>query len=273
LATQGSSGEAVYLTHSECLLVTSTTRRALLEAGYSHLRIIVGCSAQSTRETIQYCRDSFDAGGDYASVLPPSYYSSLFAPNSKSVLHFFTTVADASPIPLIIYNYPGAVAGMDLSSDMIIQLSKHENIVGVKLTCGNTGKLNRIAAATRSITSFSNPSFLVLGGSADFLVQLLIGDGHGILAGLANLAPKSCIHTMSLYQSGALAESQEMQEILVRGDWAIIQGGIVSTETGMQGSLGYGGFARAPLPRPTREGSERWKGMFSELNPLERRLY
>lgn len=272
LATQGSNGEAVHLTHSERQLVTSTTCRALHEAGYSHLRIIVGCGAQSTRETIQYCCEAFDASGDYALVLPPSYYSPLFAPNSKSILQFFTTVADASPIPLIIYNYPSAATGMDLSSDTIIQLSKHENIVGVKLTCGNTGKLNRVVAATRSPTSSGNPSFLVLGGSADFLVQSLIGGGHGILAGLANLAPKSCIYTMSLFQSGALAEAQEMQEILARGDWAAMQGGIVSTKAAMQGCLGYGGFARAPLPRPTREGSERLKRMFSELMALEKRL-
>jgi 4-hydroxy-2-oxoglutarate aldolase len=272
LATQGSNGEAVHLTHSERQLVTSTTSRALREAGYSHLLIIVGCGAQSTRETIQYCREAFDAGGDHALVLPPSYYSPLFAPNSKSVLQFFTAVADASPIPLIIYNYPSAVAGMDLSSDTIIQLSKHENIVGVKLTCGNTGKLNRIVAATRSTNSSGNPSFLVLGGSADFMVQSLVGGGHGILAGLANLAPRACIQTMSLFQSGALAEAQEMQEILARGDWAAIQGGIVSTKAGMQGCLGYGGFARAPLPRPTREEGERWKGMFSELMKLENSL-
>src|SRR5450432_3843617 len=204
LATQGSNGEAVHLTHFERKEVTSATRKALRDAGYSHLPIIVGCGAQSTRETIQLCREACEAGGDYALILPPSYYSPLFAPSSKSVLEFFTTVADASPIPIIIYNYPGAVSGMDLSSDTIIALSKHDNIVGVKLTCGNTGKLNRIVAATRTKSSTSTPDFIVLGGSADFLLQSLVGGGHGILAGLANLAPKACVQAVSLYQSGAL---------------------------------------------------------------------
>jgi 4-hydroxy-2-oxoglutarate aldolase len=272
VATQGSNGEAVHLTHSERQLVTSTTRKALRDAGYSHLPIIVGCGAQSTRETIQYCREAYEAGGDYALVLPPSYYTGLFSPNSKSVLDFFTTVADASPIPLIIYNYPGAVSGMDLSSDIIIKLAKHDNIVGVKLTCGNTGKLNRIVAATRSKSDHSTPSFLVLGGSADFLLQTLIAGGHGILAGLGNLAPKACIKAMSLYQSGSVAAAQGMQEVIARGDWAAIQGGIVSTKAGMQGCLGYGGFARSPLPRPTKEESERWKSMFGELMALEKSL-
>lgn len=273
LATQGSNGEAVHLTHAERQLVTSTTRKALRDAGFARLPIIVGCGAQSTRETIQFCREAYEAGGDYALVLPPSYYTPLFAPNSKSVLDFFNTVADASPIPLIIYNYPGAVSGLDLSSDIIIKLSKHENIVGVKLTCGNTGKLNRIVAGTKSPKSTSStPSFLVLGGSADFLLQSLVGGGHGILAGLANLSPKACIKAMSLYQSGSIAEAQEMQEIIARGDWAAIQGGIVSTKAGMQGCLGYGGFARSPLPRPTQEESEKWKGMFGELMTLEKSI-
>merc|ERR1712000_508791 len=149
LATQGSNGEAVHLTHAERYTVTATTRRALNENGFSHLPIIVGCGSQSTRETIEYCREAYEAGGDYALVLPPSYYATLFAPASETILNYFTTVADSSPIPILIYNFPGGANGVDLSSDVIIKLSQHPNIVGVKLTCGNTGKLNRVASATR----------------------------------------------------------------------------------------------------------------------------
>jgi 4-hydroxy-2-oxoglutarate aldolase len=275
LATQGSNGEAVHLTHEERQVVTSTTRRALRDAGYSHLPIIVGCGAQSTREAIQLCREAFVSGGDYALVLPPSYYSGLFAPNSRSITEFFTAVADASPIPLIIYNYPGAVSGMDLNSDLIIELAQHPNIVGVKLTCGNTGKLTRIAAATRSkvpLSPGSAPSFLVLGGSADFTLQSLIGGGHGILAGLANLSPKACLKTIALYESGELAEAQKLQDVVARGDWAAIQGGLVGTKAGMEGCLGYGGFARSPLPKSSAEDTARWAGMFKELMTLEKSL-
>ena len=216
IATQGSNGEAVHLSHSERRQVTSATRDALGEAGFDHMPIIVGCGAQSTREAIQLCRDAYRSGGDYALVLPPSYYAPLFAPHSNSILQFFTDVADASPIPLIIYNYPGAVSGIDLSSDIIIELSAHSNIIGVKLTCGNTGKLNRIVAGTNNGKPYSStqaPPFLVLGGSADFTLQSLVGGGHGILAGLANIAPKACVKTIELYNSGSLAKAQAMQEI------------------------------------------------------------
>jgi len=276
LTTQGSNGEAVHLTHSERQIVTSTTRNALNSAGYSHLPVIVGCGAQSVRETIQLCREAYVSGGDYALVLPPSYYAPLFSPSAASVIQFFNAVADASPLPLIIYNYPGAVSGMDLSSDIIIKLSKHSNIVGVKLTCGNTGKLNRIASATktpaRKQLSNTEPDFLVLGGSADFTMQSLIGGGHGILAGLANIAPKSCLEILRLYREGDVSEAQRLQEIVARGDWAAIQGGIVSTKAGMESWLGYGGFGRSPLPRPTSEESAKWKEGFRELVALEKSL-
>ncbi|QSZ30305.1 hypothetical protein DSL72_004827 [Monilinia vaccinii-corymbosi] len=277
LATQGSNGEAVHLNHAERQTVTATTRAALTSAGYSHLPIIVGCGAQSVRETLQYCREAFAAGGDYALVLPPSYYAPLLLPSSASVIEFFTAVADQSPIPLLMYNYPGAVSGMDLSSDVIIHLSAHPNIVGVKLTCGNTGKLNRIVAGTRNSKPRSPapapaPQFLVLGGSADFALQSLIGGGHGVLAGLANIAPKACIEMTRLFHEGKIGEAQKLQEVVAQGDWAAIQGGIVSTKAGMQSWLGYGGFGRAPLPHPTGDEMARWKEGFRELVALEKSL-
>ncbi|TAQ90301.1 hypothetical protein B7494_g1397 [Chlorociboria aeruginascens] len=279
LTTQGSNGEAVHLTHSERQTVTATTRSALTSAGFSHIPILVGCGAQSVRETVQFCREAYSSGGDYALVLPPSYYASLFSPNAASVIEFFTTVADQSPIPLIIYNYPGAVAGMDLSSDIIIRLSKHPNIAGVKLTCGNTGKLNRIAAATKSPVAevpssdiISSPPFLVLAGSADFTLQALIAGGHGILAGLANISPKACIEVIKLYNQGKISQAQEMQEIVARGDWTAIQGGIVGTKAGLEAWFGYGGFGRSPLPKPTSEEEGKWKEGFRELVTLEKSL-
>ncbi|KAH6900713.1 hypothetical protein B0T10DRAFT_35458 [Thelonectria olida] len=272
LATQGSNGEAVHLTHAERQLVTATTRAALDEDGFSHMPIIVGCGSQSTRETIQYCREAWEAGGDYALVLPPSYYATLFAPASETILEYFTTLADKSPIPIIIYNFPGAVGGLDLSSDIIISLAAHPNIVGVKLTCGNTGKLNRVVAATRKLSSVydpAHPEFLVLAGSADFLIPSLAAGGHGILAGLANIAPKTCLRTMELYREGQVSEAQKMQEVVSQGDWTAIQGGVVGVKAGLQAWMGYGGDCRSPLPKPTPEQTKRWKEGFRDLVSLE----
>jgi len=275
LATQGSNGEAVHLTHSERQLVTAATRKALNENGFSRMPVIVGCGCQSTRETIQYCREAWEAGGDYALVLPPSYYATLFAASSETVIQYFTTVADASPIPIIIYNFPGAVGGMDLSSDVIIKLAEHPKIVGVKFTCGNTGKLNRVADVTRRMSKDydpSRPDFLVLAGSADFMTQSSFAGGHGILAGLANIAPKACVKTFDLFNEGKFHEAQEMQKVVSHGDWTAIQGGVVGVKAGMEAWLTYGGFARSPLPRPTSDQTKKWKEGYRDLWMLEKSL-
>lgn len=129
LVTHGSNGEAVHLDHDERKLITQTTRDALDQSSHSDMPVIVGCGAPSTREVIKLCKDAAASGGNYALVLPPSYYGPLLT--SKLMLDHFRNVADASPIPVLIYNFPGACSGLDLTSDQILELSQHPKIVGV----------------------------------------------------------------------------------------------------------------------------------------------
>lgn len=271
ITTQGSNGEAVHLTHTERKIVTSVTRRALNEAGFMSMPIIVGCGTQSTRETIELCHDAAISGGDYALVLPPSYYKPML--KQESLIQFFEDVASASPIPILIYNYPGAVSGTDLDSDAVIKLASHPNIVGCKLTCGNTGKLNRIAAATHATTpSEYGSGFMCMGGSADFTLQMLVGGGSGVVCGLGNVVPKACIEIFNLYESGDLVKAKKLQEVVARGDWAAITGGIVGTKSGLQTHFGYGGFGRKPLSRPTKQEVDVYAEGFREIVSLENSL-
>jgi len=271
ITTQGSNGEAVHLSHKERNLITSVTRKALDDAGFGHMPVIVGCGVQSTRECIELCEEAAAAGGDYALVLPPAYYQGLFS--KETVKEFFRDVATASPIPILIYNYPGAVSGLDLNSDTIIELSQHPNIVGCKLTCGNTGKLNRVAAATRAATvSDPGSGFMCMGGSVDFTLQTLVGGGSGIIGGMANIAPKACVKLIELYEAGRMAEAQRLQAVVARGDWAAIQGGIIGTKAGLVAHFGYGGYARKPLPRPSKEETHKWREAFDELVAVEKSL-
>lgn len=273
LTTQGSNGEAVHLTHAERKAVTRATRRALDAAGFHEMPVIVGCGAQSTRETVELCRDALQAGGDYALVLPPSYYRPMLGPDA--LREFFTDVADASPVPILIYNYPGATAGLDLDSDAIIALGAHPNVVGCKLTCGNTGKLTRVAAATKATTPAapaSGSGFMCLGGSADFILPMLIGGGSGAICGLANVAPKACLELLRLYTSGQVAEAQRLQAIVARADWVAIQTGIVGAKSVLATEFGYGGHGRKPLPRPTAAEAARYAEQWREIVTLEKSL-
>ena len=263
LVTHGSNGEAVNLDHQERMLINATTRKALDSINCTSIPLIVGCGAQSTKETILLCQEAAASGGSYGLVLPPSYYGGLL--NTELILQYFRDVADASPIPLLIYNYPGASSGLDLSSDSVLKLSQHHNIAGVKLTCGNTGKLARVAAG-------ATEGFLTTGGSADFILQTLIVGGHGVIAGLANIAPKACLKVMKLYQEGKTAEALKMQAIVARGDWVAIKGGFVAVKVSLQEYYGYGGLPRKPCALPDKKELEEMNAAFSELMELEMSL-
>lgn len=247
LAVQGSNGEAAHLLHDERNAITKATRAALDAAGFAAMPLIVGCGAQSVVEAVSLCRQAAANGGDYALVLPPSYYAGLFDA-ATTVEGFFTAVADASPVPVIIYNYPGATPGIDINSDVLVRLSRHANIVGCKFTCGNTGKLGRVAAAVRK----SGESFVCFAGSADFTLSAHTSGAAGVIGGLANVSPRANVRLWQLAEAGSdkAKEAAELQAVLAAGDWVAIQTGVVGVKAAMQAFFGYGGWARRPLPRP-----------------------
>ncbi|KAJ9139112.1 Dihydrodipicolinate synthetase [Pleurostoma richardsiae] len=264
LVVHGSNGEAVHLDHTERSQITRATRAALDAAGYHHLPLVVGCGAQSTRETVQLCREAAAAGGSHVLVLPPAYYGGLLP--TELIKGHFRAVAEASPLPVLIYNFPGACAGLDLTSDSILELAAHPNICGVKLTCGNTGKLARVVAGTKGT------GFRTFGGSADFIIQTLSVGGHGVIAGLANIAPRACIEVQQLWESGRQEKARELQGVVARGDWVAIQGGFVSVKVGLQRYYGYGGEPRLPCALPEGEKLRTQEEGFAELMQAEKGL-
>ena len=261
IVTHGSNGEAVHLNDDERMLVTETTRQALTQCGQGDMTIVVGCGAASTQQTIKLCLDAARSGGDFALVLPPSYYGSLLT--KKAISDYFRAVADASPIPIVIYNFPAVQGGFDMTSDQIIELSRHDNIAGVKLTCGNTGKLARVAAATAS------KGFATMGGSADFLLPTLVAGGQGIIAGLGNLSPKAHIHALRLYEKGNVAEAQRIAAILARGDWVAIKGGFIAVKVGLERFYDHANPPRLPCVMPEQAARVEIEAGFAEMMELE----
>ena len=271
ITIHGSNGEAVNLSNEERVTVIKAIRLALKEAGFPNMPLVAGCSAQSTRETVKLIKEAGNAGADYALVLVPSYYKGLFEPTT--IKQFYHEVADASPLPIVLYNYPGAVSGLDLDSDTIIELSKHPKIVGCKFTCGNTGKLYRVAAATAHTNKTSSGSpFLCFGGSGDFTMQSMISGGAGIIGGIGNIAPKTCVHVYDLCQQGKWDEAKDAQGVLARGDWAAIKSGVVGVKAAMRAHRGYGGFPRQPLPKADGEKEKALAEEFRELVEFENQL-
>ncbi|GJE97419.1 dihydrodipicolinate synthase family protein [Phanerochaete sordida] len=254
----GSMGEAVHLTHAERTALIQTARRALDDAGFADMPIVAGTGTGSTRETVELCHAAAAAGADFVIVITSGYFAGALTRDALRA--YFVEVADKSPLPVIVYNYPGASGGLDLDSDLITELAETcPNLCGVKLTCGNVGKLTRICA-TVSEPGFAaahprkNPRapFLVLGGFADFILPSAFVNAHGAIIGLANVAPHACarlfaLSAAALADPSVLPEAQRLQGIVARGDFTIAKASIAGTKALLERLYGYGGAPRRPL--------------------------
>jgi L-threo-3-deoxy-hexylosonate aldolase len=271
LVTMGSNGEAIHLTSAEKDLVTKTTRSALDKAGYTSIPIIAGCSAGSVRETLLLCEEAAAAGAEYTLLLPPSYFRGKM--DNEAISAYFRDVADKSVLPIIIYNYPGAVSGIDLDSDVLIELAAHPNIIGTKFTCANTGKLTRVALATNAVTPNDRGSgYMAFGGMCDFTVQTLVSGGSGIIAGGANAMPKVCVKVWDLWTEGKWEEAIELQKKLSKGDWVLTKGAVPGTKAAIQAYFGYGGYPRRPLRRVEEVGIKALVEGVKEIIEIEKSL-
>ncbi|KAG0822804.1 hypothetical protein G6F19_011162 [Rhizopus arrhizus] len=155
LANSGVSGVVVLGSMGEAVSLSDEERSKVIERVVEsknkynpNLVIIAGTSSQSARNAVAYTKQAAAAGAQYALILPPSFYRGSIT--DEALIAFYTTVADQSPLPVIIYNYPGVCQGLDISVKVLAQLSKHKNIAGVKGTEGNVGKMANLAEKVNS---------------------------------------------------------------------------------------------------------------------------
>ncbi|KAI7429683.1 Aldo/keto reductase [Hortaea werneckii] len=203
LVLQGSTAEAALLSPQERTDLIRCARRAAADLGVPRFPIAAGVSGQSTNETITLVEDAASAGADFGLLLPPSYWSKAIT--NDTIIEFYQEVADASPIPIICYNFPGVTAGVDLSVDILTKLAEHPNIAGVKLTCANAGKVTCLTAR------FPPSKFSVFSGQSDWLLPCLIGGGIGCVTGIGNVFPKCVAKLYSLWQEGKVEEARQLQ--------------------------------------------------------------
>ena len=230
----GSNGELVLMDEEERLLVLRTARAAIPEDRL----MIAGTGCQSTQATIELTASAAAIGADAALVVTPSYYRGLM---TRDVLReHFHAVAEASPIPIIIYNIP-ACTGIDLDAQTVAELGEHENIIGIKDSGGNVTKLAEICRLT-------GPDFQVLAGSASFLLPALsVGAVGGVLA-LANIAPAQCLLIRQAFLDRDLEQARQIQLRMIPVNTAITRRWGVPALKAALDMLGmYGGPARRPL--------------------------
>ncbi len=238
----GSNGELVLLNDQERLQVLETARDTIP----SDKLMIAGTGCQSTAATVQLTKQAAKIGVDAVLVLSPFYYKA--AMTSEILLEHFHTVADASPVPLILYNMP-ACSGIDLSAETVSVIAEHENIIGIKDSSRNVAKMGDIQRLTTS-------GFQVLAGSASFLLPALsIGSIGGILA-LANIAPDHCLSIRKHFLNGELKQACDLQIQMIPVNNAVTgKWGVPALKAALDMLGMYGGPPRPPL-QPLSQGNK-----------------
>ncbi|KAJ7130827.1 putative dihydrodipicolinate synthase [Mycena crocata] len=255
----GTNGEASHLSDTERTAVIRASREALDANGFTQTPIMAGTGTGSAKETIRLCTEARDAGADYVIVIAPGYFSFAVGRDTTALTKFYLQVLDASPLPVMIYNFPGAASGIDFDSDFLVELSEHQNCFGAKLTCASIGKGHRLSAHTLSAAyKERHPRpFFVMPGFSDILLPALVCRASGCITGTGNIIPKTIVKlydtTMSALATGS-AEQMEaaraLQDLVAEADWAVVKGGIGGTKHAMDKYVqaGLGGVPRTPLP-------------------------
>ncbi|HMK31443.1 MAG TPA: dihydrodipicolinate synthase family protein, partial [Terriglobales bacterium] len=144
LVVEGSTGEAILLSDQEKRDVLKAARAATP----SHKVLIAATGIESAIETLRLTEYAAKLAYDAAMVRTPHYYKMAMHPDN--MLAFYRTVADRSPLPIIIYNFPQAT-GYDIPAEVVIALAEHPNIVAIKESSGNLEKVKTIIAGTRHV--------------------------------------------------------------------------------------------------------------------------
>jgi dihydrodipicolinate synthase/N-acetylneuraminate lyase len=140
----GSTGEAILLSDQERRDVLKSAR----EATAPHKVLVAGTGIESAIETLRLTEYAAELGYDVAMVRTPHYYKKQM--QRANILAFYRTVADRSPLPVIIYNFPQAT-GYNIPAELVIELAEHPNLIGIKESSGEVEKVRAMVEGTRHI--------------------------------------------------------------------------------------------------------------------------
>lgn len=239
LVALGSNGEAPQLDDDEADRVIDIVRAGVPK----EKTFLVGTGRESTKGTIAATKRAAKLGADAVLVRTPSFFKSQLT--SDIFVRHYTEVADASPVPILLYNVT-MFTGVSLQPDAVERLAMHPNIVGMKESGSDIGLISEYVMRTPD-------DFVVLGGSATMLLYSLSAGCGGAIIALAALMPDACVKLWSLLREGKFNEAQAVQRELM--PLAKSVGGVHGVP-GLKAALdlmGFvGGYPRPPL-RPVAE--------------------
>jgi 4-hydroxy-2-oxoglutarate aldolase len=237
----GSTGEGPLLDEEEKARLTEGARE-VVDGGRL---LLAGTGAESTRATIRATRAVAAAGADAVLVQPPAYYRPAMTPEA---LHdHFTAVADASPVPVILYQVPPRFSTVELPAGLVAELARHPNITGIK---DSHGDLKTLAALVDACGSQAQ----VLAGSGAVLHGALEAGAVGGILAVALLAPGECAELYQAFRQARFADAGRLQERLAPLHRAVVaELGIGGMKAALDLLGMEGGPVRPPL-QPLRAG-------------------
>lgn len=239
----GSTGEAPLLDADELRALVAAARPAMRDNTW----LIAGTGAESTRHTVALTRAAAEAGAAAALVRPPGYFATAHSP--ATLVTHFRAVADASPIPILVYNIP-KYTHLPLAAALLQQLAGHERIAGVK---DSSGDLKNLAAYREAV-----PAWTVLAGSASLLYAALELGCQGGIVGVACFAPRLCVSLMDAFERGDRAAAGAIQERIGPLDKEIVaKHGPAGVKAAMDAAGLHGGPVRPPLAPVSASDRER----------------
>jgi 4-hydroxy-tetrahydrodipicolinate synthase len=194
----GTTGEVATLTSDEHRHVIAT----VVEVAKGRVPVIAGCGTYSTAASIERVRAAADLGADAALVVVP-YYNK---PSQAGLAAHFTAIAEASPLPIGVYNVPSRTVA-DISVETLAAIAKHPKIVAVKDATGNLGRVSAQRLAC-------GEDFCQLSGNDDMALGFNVMGGAGCISVTANVAPRLCSDFQKAMREGRWDEALKLQDRL-----------------------------------------------------------
>ncbi len=197
----GSNGEAVLLDEDESDRVITAARECVPRGR----PFIVGTGRESTQAAVRAAKRAAELGADAILVRTPGFFKTQMT--HDAFVRHYTAVADASPVPVLLYNFT-ALTGVNLPTSAVSQLASHPNVIGMKESGGDVAQIADLVSSTPD-------DFRVLAGTTStFYAALCVGAAGGILA-LACVVPETCWRLFELVAAGRHEEARAVQRQLI----------------------------------------------------------
>ena len=199
LFATGSQGEFWALTPQEKQRVWEI----VLAEGEGRVPVYAGTGAVTTREVRELNRRAEAAGADAVSIITPFFVR----PTEAELEAHYRAIAEATSLPILLYNNPGRTGGVNLSAELVARLAEVENIVGVKDSSGDL-------TLTMEYIRLTPHDFAVLSGRDTLIFAGLLHGTKGAIAATANVVPALVVEIYEAFQAGEVERARRAQERL-----------------------------------------------------------